>query len=47
MNSDSEIVDAVYSAKTDSKAADQLIERYLPFIGSEASKIVKHPVGSK
>ncbi len=44
MNSDSEIVDAVYSAKTDSKAADQLIERYLPFIGSEASKIVKHPV---
>ncbi len=44
MHTDSEIVDAVYRAKTDSFAADQLIQNYLPFIGSEASKVVKHPV---
>ena len=45
MESDAkQIISKVYKAKNDSHAADDLIESYLPFIRSEAAKILKRPV---
>lgn len=45
MKSDAKLlVSQVYKAKSDSRAADDLIESYIPFIRSEASKIVKRSV---
>lgn len=35
-----EIVRAVYAAKEDNKAADDLIRRYIPFIRAESSKFL-------
>ena len=45
MESDAkQIISRVYKAKNDSHAADDLIESYLPFIRSEAAKILKRRV---
>lgn len=40
MEQDHEIVRAVYRAKEDNEAADDLIRRYIPFIRAEASKFM-------
>ena len=38
-----QIVSQVYEAKKNSKAADRLIEEYMPFIRSETAKFLKYP----
>ncbi|MCQ2433846.1 MAG: sigma-70 family RNA polymerase sigma factor [Oscillospiraceae bacterium] len=38
-----EIVEQVYQAKNDSRAADELIAAYMPFIKSETAKFLKRP----
>ena len=44
MKSDShQIIAQVYKAKTDSRAADELISSYMPFIKSETAKFLKRP----
>ena len=44
MKSDShQIIARVYKAKTDSRAADELISSYMPFIKSETAKFLKRP----
>lgn len=40
MNKEHEIVAQVYAAKGDSRAADQLVSQYLPFIKSETAKFM-------
>lgn len=40
MEKDHEIVQAVYAAKEDNQAADDLIRRYIPFIRAESSKFM-------
>lgn len=40
MQKEHEIVKAVYAAKADNDAADELIRRYIPFIRAEASKFM-------
>ncbi len=40
MKSEHQIIKLVYAAKEDTRAADQLIEQYIPFIRSEASKFL-------
>lgn len=40
MKSEHQIIKLVYAAKEDSRKADDLIERYIPFIRSEASKFL-------
>lgn len=42
MREEHEIVLQVQKAQTDSKAADELIQKYLPFIKSETAKFLKH-----
>ncbi|MBS6196669.1 MAG: RNA polymerase subunit sigma [Clostridiales bacterium] len=41
MNHEHEIVAQIYAAKEDSRAADQLLGKYLPFIKSETAKYIK------
>lgn len=44
MKSDShQIIAQVYKAKTDGRAADELISSYMPFIKSETAKFLKRP----
>jgi len=44
LKSDShQIIAQVYKAKTDSRAADELISSYMPFIKSETAKFLKRP----
>ena len=38
-----QIIAQVYKAKTDSRAADELISSYMPFIKSETAKFLKRP----
>ena len=38
-----QIISRVYEAKTDSRAADELISSYMPFIKSETAKFLKRP----
>ena len=38
-----QIISQVYAAKTDSRAADELISSYMPFIKSETAKFLKRP----
>lgn len=40
MKQEHDIVSQVYRAKSDSRAADQLVKQYLPFIKAEAAKFV-------
>lgn len=40
MSQEHEIVAEVYKAKSDSEAADRLVRQYLPFIKSEAAKLI-------
>ena len=40
VNTEHEIVEKVYAAKTDSRAADALIQQYLGFIRKEAARTV-------
>ncbi|MGN0290502.1 MAG: sigma factor [Lachnospiraceae bacterium] len=42
MNENYEIVNLVYAAKKDTKAADDLIKKYLPFIKAETARFLKH-----
>ena len=43
MNDEHQIVRQVYAAKEDVRAADQLINAYLPFIRTETAKFLKRP----
>lgn len=43
MKNEHQIIKEVYEAKTDSKKADDLILKYIPFIRSEASKSMNRP----
>ncbi len=43
MKTDPHIVQAVYAAKRNNKAADDLIRQYIPFIRGEASKFLGRP----
>ena len=40
MEKDRDIIRAVYAAKEDNAAADDLIRRYIPFIRAESSKFL-------
>ena len=42
-NTEHEIVEMVYAAKTDTAAADLLIQKYLGFIRAEMVKAVRRP----
>ncbi len=41
-----QLISQVYAAKKDSRAADDLIQAYMPFIKSETSKFLKRPPDS-
>ena len=43
MNQEHQIVRQVQKAQGDSRAADQLIRQYLPFIKSETARFLKRP----
>lgn len=43
MNQEHQIVRQVQKAQSDSRATDQLIRQYLPFIKSETARFLKHP----
>ena len=43
MNDAHKIVEQVYAAKEDVRAADDLIRAYLPFIKAETAKFLKRP----
>lgn len=43
MNDEHKIVEQVYAAKEDIRAADDLIRAYLPFIKAETAKFLKRP----
>lgn len=43
MNDEHKIVQQVYAAKEDMKAADRLIGNYMPFIKAETAKFLKRP----
>ncbi|MDD3220971.1 MAG: RNA polymerase subunit sigma [Clostridia bacterium] len=44
MTNEHEIIQLILSAQKDSSAADYLINQYMPFIRSETSKFLKHPI---
>ena len=43
MNDEHKIIQQVYAAKEDMKAADRLIGSYMPFIKAETAKFLKRP----